>query len=108
VRLSQDEESLRKILDYTCGDLDEDAMLTQISESRSAQCQAHFLIGMTHLAKGNREESRKHFLACSNLRINRYVEDFMSRALTAQLDREPTWPRWIPNREFSADNSSAD
>ena len=108
VRLSQDEESWRKILDYTCGDLDEDAMLTQISSSRTALCQAHFLIGMTHLAKGNREKTRKHFRACSNLRINRYVEDFMSRALMAQLDREPTWPRWIPNREFSAATTSPD
>ena len=56
-------------------------MLTQISSSRTALCQAHFLIGMTKLATGNREDARKHFLACSNLKINRYVEDFMSRAL---------------------------
>ena len=108
VRLSHDEESWRKILEYTCGDIDEDAMLTQISSSRTALCQAHFLIGMTHLAKGDREKARKHFRACSNLRINRYVEDFMSRALMAQLDREPTWPRWIPNREFTAATTSAE
>ena len=108
VRLSQDEESWRKLLDYTCGDLDEDAMLTQISSSRTALCQAHFLIGMTHLAKGDRDQARKHFRACSNLKINRYVEDFMSRALMAQLDREPTWPRWIHNREFSAATASPD
>jgi hypothetical protein len=108
VRLSHDEKSWHKILDYTCGDLDEDAMLSQISSSRTALCQAHFLIGMTHLAKGNRKEARKHFRACSNLRINRYVEDFMSRALIAQLDREPTWPRWIPNSEFSAATTPLD
>jgi len=108
VRLAQDEESWRKILDYTCGDLDEDAMLTQISSSRTALCQAHFLIGMTHLAKGDRDKARKHFQACSSLRINRYVEDFMSRALIAQLDREPTWPRWIHKSDLSATATSRD
>jgi tetratricopeptide (TPR) repeat protein len=106
VRLAQDEESWRKILDYTCGDLDQEAMLRQMSSSRTALCQAHFLIGMTHLAKGNRNEARTHFRACSNLRINRYVEDFMSRALIAQLDRQPAWPQWISNREVSAANTS--
>jgi hypothetical protein len=108
VRVAHDEESWHKILEYTCGDLDEDAMLAQISSSRTALCQANFLIGMTRLAKGDREDARKHFRACSDLRINRYVEDFMSRALSAQLDREPTWPRWIPNREFTAATTSAE
>jgi serine/threonine protein kinase len=108
VRLAQDEGSWRNILDYTCGDLDRDQMLIQVSNSRSALCQAHFLIGMTNLAKGNRKDARKHFHACSNLRINRYVEDFMSRALIAQLDREPTWPQWIRNRESSTTNASID
>jgi serine/threonine protein kinase len=108
VRVAHDEKSWHKILEYTCGDLDEDAMLAQVSSSRTALCQAHFLIGMTQLAKSNREEARRHFFACGNLRINRYVEDFMSRALISQLDREPTWPRWIPNRELSAANTSTD
>jgi serine/threonine protein kinase len=102
VRLAHDEASWHKILDYTCGDLEADAMLAQMSGSRTAMCQAHFLIGMTQLAKGNREEARQHFRACSNLRINRYVEDFMSRALIAQLNRNPAWPPWIASAETAS------
>ena len=37
-----------------------------------------------------------------------YVEDFMSRALIAQLDREPAWPRWIHKSELSAATTSRD
>ena len=107
VRLAHDEETWRKILDYTCGDLDEDVMLTQISSSRTALCQAHFMIGMTQLATGDRENARKHFLACSNLRINRYVEDFMSRALLAQLERKPNWPPWIASRQLTHEPSGS-
>jgi hypothetical protein len=99
VRPSQDNESWRKILDYTCGDLDEGDLLKTLAGSRTALCQAEFLIGMTKLAAGDREDARKHFRACSNLKINRYVEDLMSRGIIAQLDREPDWPRWIHNSQ---------
>jgi hypothetical protein len=98
VHLTQDEETWRKILDYTCGDLDEAAMLAEVSSSRTAQCQAHFLIGMSHLATGNRAAASQHFRDCSKLRINRYVEDCMSRALLAQLERKPEWPLWIKSQ----------
>jgi serine/threonine protein kinase/tetratricopeptide (TPR) repeat protein len=107
VRVAHDEESWQKILEYTCGDLDAEALLTQISGSRTALCQANFLIGMTHLALGNRDDARKHFRACSSLKINRYVEDFMSRALVAQLDRNPAWPPWIATTDGGTPTDSS-
>lgn len=98
VHLAADEEPWRKVLAYCCGDLGEDALLAELTESRSALCHAQFLIGITHLARGDRNEARKHFRASSELKICLFVEDHMSRALIAQLDRQPNWPPWIANR----------
>lgn len=91
------DEQWRRILDYTCGDLSEDALLADLKDSRASLCQAHFIVGMTHLASGDRDQARKHFRASSDLKIINYIEDYMSRALLAQLDRNPDWPRWIPS-----------
>lgn len=108
VRFSADEEPWRKILDYSCGDLGEDALLAQLTDSRSARCEAEFLIGVTHLAMGDRNGARKHFRASSDLKIVLLVEDDMSRALIAQLDREPEWPAWIPSRQVRPATSGSD
>jgi hypothetical protein len=108
LQLSANEEPWRKILEYSCGDLEEDALLAGVADSRTALCEAHFLIGVTHLAGSNRERARKHFRASSDLKMVLLVEDDLSRALVAQLDREPTWPRWISSRELPAVASSAD
>jgi hypothetical protein len=96
--LSADEVGWRKVLEYCCGDLGEDALLSKLTDSRSALCHAHFLIGITHLAKGHREEARKHFRASSDMKVSLFVEDHLSRALIAQLDRQPNWPFWIAIR----------
>lgn len=83
VHLEADEEPWRKILDFSCGDLSEDVLWTDVEDSRSSLCQAHFIVGVTHLARGDREAARKHFRAARDLKIINCVEDFMSRALLA-------------------------
>jgi serine/threonine protein kinase len=98
LQLSANEQQWRDILEYSCGDLGENALLAGVADSRTALCEAHFLIGVTHLALGNRQEARNHFRASSEFKIPLCVEDHMSRALVAQLDRQPTWPKWISAR----------
>ena len=94
LRLNADDQ-WRNILDYTCGDLSEDALLSELKDSRASLCQAQFIVGMTHLANGDRNKARDHFRASSDLKIINYIEDYMSRALLAQLDRDTTCPRGI-------------
>jgi hypothetical protein len=108
LQLSANADPWRKILEYSCGDLGEDALLAGVADSRTALCESHFLIGVTNLASGDRKKARKHFLASSELKMVLLVEDDMSRALIAQLDREPTWPRWIASREHSTATSNTD
>lgn len=98
LRISADQEWWRHVVDFTCGDLDEDALLDKLANSRSALSETQFIVGVTHLAAGDRERARKHFTAAGDLKVVGYLGDHMSRALAAQLDRDPEWPRWIATR----------
>jgi serine/threonine protein kinase len=95
IHLAAEDEPWRRIIEYCCGDLQESALLTELKDSRTSQCVAHFSIGITRLAQGDRNEARRHFRACSDTKVLLFVEDHMSRALVAQLDRQPEWPPWI-------------
>jgi serine/threonine protein kinase len=87
-----------ELIAYTSGESDDDVLLSRTGASRIAACQAHYFIGLTRLAAGERAAARRHFQASADLRVFGFLETHISRALLAQLDREPTWPRWIPAR----------
>lgn len=83
------------LLAYTGGEIDEGALLEHSSKSRISLCQAHFFIGVTHLAAGERMTAREHFRASADLKILGHLEDHLSRAYLAQLERSASWPAWI-------------
>ena len=83
------------LLKYTRGELDEEEFLEQSAQSRRYLCQAHFYVGLTSLANGDRDTARRHFTLCAEMKTLRQLEDHMSRALLVQLEREPSWPPWI-------------
>lgn len=83
------------LLNYTCGELDEKSLLELSADSRLALIEAHFYIGISQLAIGNRTTARQHFHASAKLKSLTMLEGPMSRAFIAQLDREPHWPPWI-------------
>jgi serine/threonine protein kinase len=96
MELSADEEERwRDTIKYCCGELDDDALLASQSDSRYERCQTHFVIGITRLAQGDRVGARKHLSAAGATRLMQSVSTSMSRALVAQLDRDPDWPPWI-------------
>lgn len=96
MELSADEEERwRDTIKYCCGELDDDALLSSQSDSRYERCQTHFVIGITRLAQGDRAGARKHLSAAGATRLMQSVSTSMSRALLAQLDRNPDWPPWI-------------
>jgi tetratricopeptide (TPR) repeat protein len=90
------DERWRKALDYTCGELSEQELLEQLAMSRMELSKGQFIVGITHLAAGNRERARRHFRASRDLKVVASLQEHLSRALLAQLDRDPTWPAWIP------------
>jgi serine/threonine protein kinase len=99
-RLSSASGSLRDpwrphLVAYTSGEIDDAEFLKRSADSRIALCQAHYFIAMTHLASGERDLARKHFQAAADQKIVGYLEDAMSRTFLVQLERDPTWPKWI-------------
>jgi len=84
------------LLAFTCGDIDAEEFLKRSAESRIDLCQAHFFVAMSHLARGERSKARQHFQTGSQLKIVGSLEEAISRSLLVQLERDPAWPRWIP------------
>lgn len=83
---------------FTCGEIDDAEFIERSAPSRAALCQAHFVVGMSHLAQGDRTGAREHFRAATDLKTFGYLEEAMSRTFLVQMDRDPDWPRWIAGR----------
>jgi hypothetical protein len=89
-------EWYRKLLDYDCGSLSADGLLELAGTSRLNRCEAHFHIGLTRLADGDRAGARQHFQLCADPAVTGiYPEWHWSRVFLARMDQDPQWPRWI-------------
>jgi serine/threonine protein kinase len=84
------------LLDYNSGRLSDDQLIAAAGVSLWDQGDAHFHAALRHLAKGQRETAREHFRASD--RANPYgpFTCCWSRAFLARLEKDPTWPPWIP------------
>jgi tetratricopeptide (TPR) repeat protein len=93
-------ELLQPLFDYLDGTISEDALLEKAAgPSRRLLCSAHLAIGLTHLSGGDRDGARKHFAAGVATRfINNWEHDW-NRALLARIEKDPTWPPWIPMKK---------
>jgi hypothetical protein len=71
-------------------------LLVAAGSSRLNRCEAHFFIGMSLLADGDRAGARTHFQRSVDTHVFWYVDHCWSRAFLSRLDADPHWPRWIP------------
>jgi len=83
------------LLEFCCGNLSPNDLLEQARTSRSKQIEGNFVIAITELAQGHRQAARMHFLRCAELRTFNQLHDAISRAILAQMDRNPNWPAWV-------------
>jgi tetratricopeptide (TPR) repeat protein/predicted Ser/Thr protein kinase len=84
---------------YQCGDITEDDLLQAAGTCRPKQCEARFLIGLHHLAEGDREGAREHFQKCVDTRVFVYWDYKWARAFVDRLKQDPDWPRWTTTRK---------
>jgi hypothetical protein len=76
---------------------EEKALLDRAGASRRHQCDAHFNIGLRHLALGDRKQSRRHFEQAIDTRVFALLGEYWWADLfLARMDADPAWPRWIP------------
>jgi hypothetical protein len=91
-------EPLLRCLAYNAGDLTADKLLQSAGSSRWDQCLAHYSIAMTKLAEGERDGAKEHFGKAVKTRAWGWGEYDLSRVFLSRLEKDPTWPRWIPER----------
>lgn len=85
------------LLDYGAGALAEADLLKVAAGTRRTQCYAHFTIGLTRLADGDRAGARQSLRqALATKFFYLFVYD-VSRVLLERLERDADWPPWIPH-----------
>ena len=85
----------RRRYQFHAGEITAEELLEYSKNSRQSLGKSHFNIGMLLLAEGQREAARQHFRQSAAYRNITSYHTFQSRAMLAQLDREPDWPTWI-------------
>jgi hypothetical protein len=89
-------EPILRCLRYNAGDLAEADLIQGAKGSRWDQCLAHYYVAMTKLAEGDREGAQEHFDKVVKTRAFIWGPYDISWVFRARLDKDPTWPPWIP------------
>jgi tetratricopeptide (TPR) repeat protein len=91
-------EPILRCVRYNAGDLRADELVRAAGGSRWDQCLAHYYVAMTKLAEGDRNGAREHFDKAVKTRAWGWGVYDMSWVFLARLEKDPTWPPWIPER----------
>jgi tetratricopeptide (TPR) repeat protein len=93
-------EPILRCVRYNAGDpkMTADDLIQSAKGSRWNQCLAHYCVAMTKLAEGDRKGAREHFDKVVKTRAFLWGAYDMSWVFQARLAKDPTWPRWIPER----------
>jgi lipoprotein NlpI len=86
----------RRHVEYWAGLLSEDELLDAAKGSNGNLCEAHFSIALMRLAEGERKAAYEHFRQCLATRVFYFFEYIWSRAFLTRMEKDPTWPPWIP------------
>ena len=86
----------RKLLANWAGEAPDQALLDAAAGSGRNLCRAHFFIGISKLARGDRAAARQDFRASAGSDLLNFWAWTMSRIMLARLEKDPTWPPWIP------------
>jgi hypothetical protein len=77
------------------GEVSEDEYLERAKGSRWQQGFAHFEVGLSRLADGDRAGAREHFDKAVRTRTIWEFQWTWSQMLLHRLESDPTWPPWI-------------
>jgi tetratricopeptide (TPR) repeat protein len=92
------QEYNKRYKEYASGATPEalEALLAAAKPLRSCRCSAHFLIGMTRLADGDRSGAKEHLGAAVDSQDYFNNDYTLSRVFLARMKANETWPPWIP------------
>jgi hypothetical protein len=89
-----------RLADFLEGNkLSAEAFLDDARNSRYLKCGHYYWIGMARLSEGDREGAKAAFKASANSGLWSVFYQPHSRIMLERLERDPTWPRWIPAKK---------
>src|SRR5262249_27986640 len=83
--------SWKKQVEYLAGKCSAEELLRACGTSQWFLCDAHFLIGLSLLAEGNRSAARQHFQQCVDTQVLFYWEYQWGRVFLAWMEEDPQW-----------------
>jgi serine/threonine protein kinase len=82
--------------EYLAGKLSEEEFLKPAGKNPLWLSINHFLIGSARMADGDRKGAHEHFEKTVATRFYGLMFYPYARAFVARMNRDPTWPKWIP------------
>jgi tetratricopeptide (TPR) repeat protein len=82
-----------RYLDYLCDLIPEDDLIRAAGHCRPKLCEAHFQIGLRHLAERDRDGALEHFQECDKTGVFLYWDHKWARAFRDRLKQDRTWPK---------------
>jgi tetratricopeptide (TPR) repeat protein len=86
-------------LEYNAGMISADELLAATGPSLLNRCEAHYTLGITRLAEGDRAGARDQFRRCGATHVFWFFDYHWSRAFLSRLEKDPMWPPWIPRKK---------
>lgn len=91
---------------YVCGQSSDEALLAAVTKHGDL-AHAHYLVGMTRLAEGDRPGAVKHFAEVEGA-VNFVFGEEWGHLLLKRLREDPTWPPWIPVKDNAPDQTETE
>ena len=92
-------EAFCSALKYGANLQTEAELIKEMKGRGSDLCNAHFTIGLTELAKGNRQDAISHFRLSRATGVYEYVPYNVSSMLISRMEKDASWPPWVPTGE---------
>jgi hypothetical protein len=92
-------ETVRRLLEYTAGNLLQDEFEKSLGDTPLEQCEGHFHIAMVLLSKQDRAGALDHFQRCIDSRAFTFVSYDLALVFRERLTKDPRWPPTIPVKE---------
>jgi tetratricopeptide (TPR) repeat protein len=84
------------LLAYWSDEISDDECVRLSGAGKSRQCSAHYQIALKRLAGGDRAGARRHLQMAVRTHAFVYFSWAWSRTFLARMEKDPTWPPWIP------------
>jgi serine/threonine protein kinase len=81
------------------GELSEEAFLAKAGASPIKKTGAHYHVGLSCLAMGDRDSAQDHFSKAVGSSITWTFEYFWSRMFLSRMEKNKDWPRWITEKK---------